>query len=365
MMTQEEKNEFLQEFDRFMKSDFTSFDLACFIKYDKIAQYLLSEFACYNYKDELENLSMFDESTIKSILNTPHMEYYDPLYGSSDPLISFRISKADMADCNMKDLHEYDNILSHLIDQLDKEPTKIDLKDVLNRENLEKLKYGEIDVPASQIYYFERKGDQGGFYFEHYFCNGGWDRNAFPEYDINDFDQRIEIDRYDDWREAFDAYVETFANMYMNHCSGIPDTLDNEVFNGVEAVARLRATFEPVFEEVWKRKRQELNEKGGKEAEEERNRLYYMLANHPQVLTLPYFRDKKSFDFAFGSADAATLRLIFDIVKDLALEIEKRDRYIEQYQKEVETLNKYLRLERAKQKAEEINKYLKEGKDSR
>jgi len=213
-----------------------------------------------------------------------------------------------------------------------------DLKNILSRENLEKLFYGEFDVPASQIYYFEKKGNHGEFYFEHYFRNGGWDRSTFPEYDINDFDQRIEIDRYDDWREAFDAYIETFANMYMTHCSGIPDTLDNEVFNGVEAISQLRTTFKPVFEDVWKRKHQEMIEKGDKEAEEERERLYLMLANHPHVLTLPYFRDKESFDLTFGSADASMLRLVFDIVKDLAFEIEKRDKYIEQYRKENERL---------------------------
>ena len=52
-----------------------------------------------------------------------------------------------------------------------------------------------------------------------------------------------------------------------------------------------------------------------------------MLKDHPQVLTLPCFRSKESFDLAFKGADAGTLRTLFDIIKDLAFEIEKRDRY--------------------------------------
>ena len=230
-----------------------------------------------------------------------------------------------------------------------------DLKDVLNRGNLEKLLRGELDVPAAQIYYFEKKNELGEFYFEHYYRNGsGWDCNFFSDYDINEFDQEIEIDRYDDCSEAFDAYINRFANMYKMHCDGYPDTLVNEVFNGEESIAQLREAFEPIFEEVWNRKRMEIFDKEQKELEEERNRLYSMIEKYPQIQKLPCFQDKLSFDRTFQFfSDVSTLHIVFDIVKDLAIEIEKRDLYIEQYQEENKRLNALVLLERAKQKIAE------------
>jgi len=74
-----------------------------------------------------------------------------------------------------------------------------------------------------------------------------------------------------------------------------------------------------------------------------------MSKNHPQAFNLPYFRDKESFDLTFGSVDAGTLHTLFDIIKNLAYEIEKRNKWIELYKKEIETLNTYLQLEKEKQ----------------
>lgn len=361
MITQEEKEQFLKEFDRLIKSDFTPFDVACFIKYNDLAKELLRKYDCCDYNVALDTLYSLDESIIKEKLDVSHLDYFNTLFGSKDPMIAFCVSKDDLGDCKTyDDIHECDNILSHLLDQLGEESIEINLNDVLSRENLEKLTYGEIDVPAAQIYYFEKKGEQGEFYFEHCYRNGGgWDCDAFSEYDINNFDREIEIDEYDNWKDAFNAYIDYFANKYKYYCKGSPDTLDKEVYNGEEAVAELRATFEPVFEEVWKRKLQEVFGNIDKEAEIERNRLYFLLKDYPQILALSIFRDKEYFDLSFGSAGAGTLRAVFSIIKNLAYEIEKKDMCIEQYKEENERLKAYLQLERAKQALEKAKSVTK------
>lgn len=336
-----DKKRFLRQFNEFYKSNFTSFDLACFISQSPLAQFLLGKSKLHDYSKELDFLTSNDLSKVEAILDTPHIRFFDPLKGSKDPLVSFRVSKADMAKCKIReDIIECDNILGHLLRQLEAEPITCELKDILYVPVLEKLTTGEYDnANVSQIYYFKKTTDSGSFFFGHYYRNGDrWERNAFPDHLINDFDKEIDIDKYDSWREAYDAYIATFVNMYKDHCKGIPGTLGVEVYNGMEAISQLRATYVHDFEEIWKRKRQAIIDNGGREAEEERSRLYFMLKDHPQVLTLPCFRSKESFDLAFRSADASTLRTLFDIIKDLAFEIEKRDKCIEQYKKECERL---------------------------
>jgi len=363
MITQEEKRQFINELFELVRSNFTSYDLVCYIKNNELAQELLRKCDFCDYEEELDNLLKFDDSTIKTILDTPHIEYYDPEYGSMDPLMSFRVSKAEMDGCNTyDDIRECDNILSHLLDQLEAEPIEMDLKDILNRENLEKLSYGEIDCNASQIYYFEPIGSTSGdFYFAHFYRDsGGWDSNAFKEFNINDFDKIIDTDDYNNSHDTFEALIAHFSNLYREHCIGIPGSIEQEVFNGVEAIARMRDNFEVVFEYVWNRRMKEKYE----QLKKDKKNLYSLIEKHSIVKTILGYRDEFVFECDFANAGFDEMWLVrkyCETVNLLAIEIEQREKCIEQYQKQVDKLSKNLQIEQARNKSlkakEELKKF--------
>lgn len=133
---------------------------------------------------------------------------------------------------------------------------------ILSRDRLELLTVGELDFPASQIYYFEAGEDKYSFYFAHYYRRNGWDSNAFKEFSVYDFDTEIDDVENCDCERAFEKYISVFANMYQNCCYGIPDTLNNEVYNGENAIKQLREYVENVFKEVWDFKMKQNCEEG-------------------------------------------------------------------------------------------------------
>ena len=221
MIKQEDKEDLLAEIESLITSNFSSEDLVNFILETPLAQKLLRKITFYDYDKELNCINSGDLCDIMDLINTNHMEFYDPLYGSYDTVSSFRLSKADLEDCeSIEELREYDNILSHLLEQLDNEPIEIELKDILCKENLEKLVKGKIDCSADQIYYFEKVTDYTEFNFYHYYRenNGSWSCNKC-ECDVREFDTIVDITKYDNICEAFDAYIAYFYNLFRDEFS--------------------------------------------------------------------------------------------------------------------------------------------------
>ena len=68
-----DKKKFLHQFNEFYKSNFTSFDLACFISQSPLAQYLLGKSKLHDYSKELDFLTSNDLSKIEAILDMPHI----------------------------------------------------------------------------------------------------------------------------------------------------------------------------------------------------------------------------------------------------------------------------------------------------
>ena len=242
-----------------------------------------------------------------------------------------------------------------MLSQLEQEPIQCELKDILSKEKLESLEDGIFDCDASQIYYFEPGKDNFNFYFAHYYRDnyGSWDSNAFKDFNIYDFDKDVYLTESFDYDDAFDAYIRKFANMYQDCCSGIPDTLNKEVFNGENAIEQLREYVKRVFPEVWNWKQQELI----KIEEKEKKEVFSLLQQNPAALKYLHIKDMSDFENDarhFGYSDLYLLKQHYGEIIALTSEIEKRDKAIEQYQKQVDELNAYLDLERSKNKVLEL-----------
>ena len=109
MLSLKTKNEFLQ----LINSNYTCLDFLRFVQDNYEAQTIISRYYDEDYVRKLVwFLESHDDCEIESILNTNHTEYYDPDYGSSDPLSGYRIG-------NKKDVEDF------LLQVAEKTPEKI------------------------------------------------------------------------------------------------------------------------------------------------------------------------------------------------------------------------------------------------
>ena len=130
MLSLKTKNEFLQ----LINSNYTCLDFLRFVQDNYEAQTIISRYYDEDYVRKLVwFLESHDDCEIESILNTNHTEYYDPDYGSSDPLSGYRIG-------NKKDVEDFSEYLKEGDDPLiwiaraieeDKEELESNLEEML------------------------------------------------------------------------------------------------------------------------------------------------------------------------------------------------------------------------------------------
>lgn len=105
MLSQRFKDDFLE----LINSDYTALDFILFLKDNDVAQKIISEYC--DIDQAVRFIGSHDESEIKKVLDTPHHEFYDPDFGSMDPLTAFRIR-------NKKDIENFEEYLQEGDDPL-------------------------------------------------------------------------------------------------------------------------------------------------------------------------------------------------------------------------------------------------------
>lgn len=366
MIRQEDREDLLSELESFISSDFSSMDLVNFILDNKLAQDLLRKITYYEYDKELNYINSTDLSTIEFVLGKHHNEFYDPYYGSEDPLMSFRLTKEDIEGCEtLDDLREFDNILSHLLDQLELEPLEVDKEELLCKENLEKLVKGKIDCSVDQIYFFEKVSDFFEFNFHYYFRdnNSSW-CCKICECDVHEFDTIVDITKYDNICEAFEAYIAYFSNIFRNEYSQnitttelgcslffkyINSSLENNVYNGLNAINQLREFVSKSFLFCWCH----LQEDKLKEIDELKRSWLDTMEQHKSTLNSSQ-RDGYGYNSIVRTIKEAkaseiwSMNKCFHTITDLVAAIEKENKEIEQLREKIHELNVHLKYERSK-----------------
>lgn len=244
---QEEKDEFIESVLRFVKSDFTPIDVARFVKRDSLAFSLLKRFdGGVDYNEELEFLKNHSIEDIEALLDVSHSEYYDSEYGSLDSLPSFRLTKECFAECvTIDDVRETDNIISHMLSQLDKELITIPMEKMLNEEYIERLGKS-YDCEANQIYYFKKISESQCCFLHCYRVEGDcWelDKNNI---DISDYKQfRLWLYVGSEYCVDVDSVVKEFYHCFEGKYIECQKQYDYKskfsevVFNGEDALKQL------------------------------------------------------------------------------------------------------------------------------
>lgn len=203
---------------------------------------------------------------------------------------------------------------------------------ILNRESLRKLTLGELDFQASQIYYFEPGSVDGEFYFVHCYrlAVGGWDCNAFDKFSIYELADVIDVDEFDNCKDALEAYINHFSNLFIAHL--VDEQSFNDVYNGVEAIAQLRKYLEDnyeSFEMSWQRA--------------VRNSVSRQIGTMRAQLTKhPIAKQFVDFEYIFSHITRDDLWLVQDFcsaVIHLSDEIAKRDKKIADCLQQIEKID--------------------------
>lgn len=124
---------FVDEFVQLIKSDYTNLDFLRFVQGRGEAQNIIEN----HYDDVHKVMSFLDEhsdSEIETILNTDHTEYYDPDYGTLDPLCGWRIYEKKEIDDLENYLNRGDDPLTWIWRAIedDKDQLEEDLEDVFD-----------------------------------------------------------------------------------------------------------------------------------------------------------------------------------------------------------------------------------------
>ena len=248
MITQEIKDNFIQNLKALVKSNFTALDVCCFIRDNDMAQYLLRKFPLCEYDEQLNYLECRSDEEIEYVLNTPHSQYYDPDYGSSDPLCGLRIPSKDEYEKEgesflFENLIDYDNVLSHMLFVIENEDVEIPRSEILCRSSLEKLVGGGYDFRARHIYYFETIEYNSYCFWHCWKSDAGWDYNKW-KMDFNDFEgiAREYFAGYDNVRDIECHFYYDIETAYMEELNWIEADLplSKAVFNGTEAITQLK-----------------------------------------------------------------------------------------------------------------------------
>lgn len=364
MITQKEKDELTAEIECFISSDFTSVDLVNFILGNDLAKKLLRKITYYEYDKELNYIDSADSYDIEYVLNKHHDEFYDPYYGSEDPITAFRLSKEDIEECEtIEDLREYDNILSHLVVQLDEEPLEINLEEVLCKDNLDKLVCNRIDCRANQIYFFEEASNYFEFTFHYLYREGDgeWCCNSH-ECDVRKLDTIIDIDKYDNCCEAFEAYIAFFYNLFreeyclntasIEYISGsylqyIKSSLGKSVYNGLNAIQQLRTFVGNRFLSCWCH----LQEDKQKEIDELKGSWFDIMELHRETLDSVQRDGHKLISKMIKDAKSSEIWVAnryLHVISDCVTTVENRNEEIEQLKENVHELTVRLNYEKSK-----------------
>ena len=120
MLSQRFKDDFLE----LINSDYTALDFILFLKDNDVAQKIISEYC--DIDQAVRFIGSHDESEIKKVLDIPHHEFYDPDFGSMDPLTGFRVRNKKNIENFEEYLQEGDDPLLWIKRAIDDEDDKDD-----------------------------------------------------------------------------------------------------------------------------------------------------------------------------------------------------------------------------------------------
>lgn len=247
-MTKQEKEDLQDEITNILSGKFDGMDAVRLIRNNPHAERLLKKCSFCDYDEELRFIEEHDDCEIRTVLETPHSEYYDPDYGSLDPLCGFRVHSTKVIQ-DPHEIYEYDNLFTHILTMLEEEIIEIPKEEVLTRENLEMLLNGEADCKVDHIYFFDKTGESS-FHWEYYFhnTNGEWD-SMDVDVDFTDIEGICDIFNFRSTTPG--DIANEFYNYFRNYYTMFPGLAQKkyndpiteaDIFNGPEAICLLQNT---------------------------------------------------------------------------------------------------------------------------